>query len=222
MLRYIFAAAIKPIRLIGWLATLALSVIFLNPFIGIGGTIGYVIIIVIDCNRGEFRRLVDRKYRIAALGYHWRREAKELEQEVETVKAIFKRSPGHLRHTAVSLEVSLDSALNDGLSLIESADQIDALLKVQSNNKALEKALVSVSEEIEKFKKGIEKASATAILAISKPITKPEEALTPLRTEIDMLSKSLKQADLALRSTLDSEGMIEKEFKKLEKGKGDK
>jgi len=220
MLRYIFASAIKPIRLIGWLATLALSVI--NPFIGIGGTIGYVIIIVIDCNRGEFRRLVDRQYRIAALGYHWRREAKEIEKEVETVKAIFRRSPGHLRHSAISLEVSLDSALNDGLSLIESADQIDAIMKVQGENKALERALGTVSEEIEKFKKGIEKASATAILAISKPITTSSEAIAPLKTEIESLSKGLEQANLSLRSSLDAEGTLEKEFKKLEKDKGEK
>jgi DNA-binding transcriptional regulator YdaS (Cro superfamily) len=217
MLRYIFASAIKPIRLIGWLATIVLSFIFLNPFIGIGGTIGYIIIIVIDCNRSEFRRSINLQYRIAALGYHWRREAKELQKEVETVKAIFRRSPGHLRHDAISLEVSLDSALGDGLSLIESADQIEAIMKVQGENKALQSALGSVSTEIEKFKKGVENASAKAILAFSRPITSSEEALAPLKSDIESLSKGLEQANISLKASLDTEGTLDKEFKKLEK-----
>lgn len=222
MLRYIFSAAVKPIRLVGWLGTIALSLIFLNPFIGIGGTIGYILIIAIDVNRREFRALVDREYRIASISYSWRRKAKELVDVVDTVKKLMRKLPKHLKRDAINLEFYLDNALNEGLSMIEYADQIDTIIRIQGGNKKLEKELTMIEKQITSFRAGLEKMSGTAILAFRKPEVSAEEALAPFMNEVKELSSGLKEARLALDEKLRGEKTLEKEFEKLEGGGKDK
>lgn len=212
--RYIFAAAIKPIRLIILFLTWALSIFF--PFvIGIAGTCAYVALITFDVSRKNFRKQIDLQYKIAALDYKWRRRAKALLETIEGAREFTANAPEEIKRDIERTNLYFDNIFDDSLKLLQAISNLEKFEKI-SSSESIKNKKAELIKRLEKTETEMKSIVGSTLLAISESSQIGSSEMESLNEDIKSLHEGLKEAREEVDMALKPDEELEKKFAELE------